>query len=278
MRFGLVLFLITGLCFEARAFDVPENCPEKPIEKEASVALARTWFGKGQESVLEKEYSKAMNAFLCSLTMVEHPSTIFNAGNAAFLAQRYDVANEMAQKILSRDDVDEKTREDAEKLLADSQNAMEESEASQEESVSASPFLTETEVDSKKNNNPSAENGMTQTEAPAVKIYSLQFWGWTSLGVSGALLIGGGITGSVALAKNVEAKDACQGGVCYEADYHLLDTRNNLATASTVLFLSAGAIAATSAVLLIVGAKKESKKPSVAWALGPNGVHVQGAF
>ena len=98
------------------------------------------------------------------------------------------------------------------------------------------------------------------------------------MGLGGALLVGGGITGGLALGKNGDVEKACEDGVCYEDDYGLLDSRDGLATASTVLIVSGGVLAATGIVLLIAGRGGEAQGGSVALLPGPGGLVFRGRF
>ena len=96
--------------------------------------------------------------------------------------------------------------------------------------------------------------------------------------------MGGGITGGLALGKNGDVEKACEDGVCYEDDYGLLDSRDGLATASTVLIVSGGVLAATGIVLLIAGRDKETEvgahhdAPVVSVLPGPGGLVFRGRF
>ncbi len=112
----------------------------------------------------------------------------------------------------------------------------------------------------------------------------LKTWGWVSVGIGGALLVGGGITGGLALAKNGDLENACEADGCYSSEYDSMDRRDGLATASTVLIISGGVFAATGIVLLIAGRDKETEvgahhdAPVVSLLPGPGGLVIQGRF
>ena len=112
---------------------------------------------------------------------------------------------------------------------------------------------------------------------------SLSTWGWTSAGVGGALLIGGGITGGMALSINGELESRCVDGVCIEpADQNENDKMQSLATATNVLIGVGVAAVATGVILLVVDGDEDEEEAPV--AVGPtvgrafSGVQISGRF
>lgn len=280
MKYAMLLLLVMGFCYEVVAFDAPLNCPAKPAKKNSARDLASTFFEKGQNHVRAKEYQEAVQAYLCSLKMVEHPSTLVNAGNAALLAGQYDLAIELGQSILANDKSDVRTQKDAKTLLAAAKKARDKSESKRDspETIGhSSKERTNGDGDTRAEHENTGGAGSDKA-TPGWKKTRMEIGGWTTLGVGVALLIGGGITGGLALSKNSEVEKACQNRVCYEDDYKLLNTRNNLATTSTVLLITGGVIAATGIVLLLAGKRTESKNTAVSWGFAPQGVIVRGAF
>ncbi|MBN2527627.1 MAG: hypothetical protein JXR76_14635 [Deltaproteobacteria bacterium] len=81
--------------------------------------------------------------------------------------------------------------------------------------------------------------------------------GWSLICVGAGALIGGGITGSVAISKHNDIKDQCKGGCPSE-----LDDKNNtvksLALAADVMAITGAIFAVTGALLVLVGKKKEA--------------------
>ena len=71
------------LATNAIAGDVPSECPAKPADEESATALASTWFKKAEKAYADKGYDEAVSNFRCSLRMVEHPATYYNAAQAA---------------------------------------------------------------------------------------------------------------------------------------------------------------------------------------------------
>jgi hypothetical protein len=74
--------------------------------------------------------------------------------------------------------------------------------------------------------------------------------GWIAIGVSGALLISGAITGGLALKWDKHLESECDGGVCTEPHHDALDRRDRLATSSTIL-IGTGAVAALTGILIL---------------------------
>jgi len=75
-------------------------CPERPVDEDDRKALAGVWFSKGDELAAEGRYDEAVTAFQCSIGMVEHPDTIYNAAQAARLAGQHEVALQLLQRWL----------------------------------------------------------------------------------------------------------------------------------------------------------------------------------
>ncbi|MCP4680367.1 MAG: tetratricopeptide repeat protein [Deltaproteobacteria bacterium] len=135
-----------------------------------------------------------------------------------------------------------------------------------------------TETESKN----SSDDTRDEPDQPATQTTSdnpvLKTVGWVSVGLGGALLIGGGVTGGLALKKNGELEDKCEPDVCYSDSYSLMEDRDGLATTSTILFVAGGVVAATGVVLLLVSHKKEGATLDVVMAPGPGSVMLTGRF
>ncbi len=108
--------------------------------------------------------------------------------------------------------------------------------------------------------------------------------GYTGVGLGGALLIAGGVTGIMALGKeksleeNCPDKDSCD--PAYQDD---LDSGETLATVSTVFTIAGAAIGVGGVVLILTDSspsaeKAASARPSLAAVVGPGTLAVRGAF
>ncbi len=91
----------------------------------------------------------------------------------------------------------------------------------------------------------------------------LRTWGWISTGVGAALVIGGVVTGSVALSRDSDLVEACGGNPCPEKKDEV-KTRDTLANTTTALLVLGGAVAVTGITLLVVDAVKNKKESHVA--------------
>jgi len=90
-----------ALSFQAVAGTDLSSCPEKPVDKESAVALAGIWFDRGIGLVDAGHDQEALGAFACSMRMVEHPDTVFNAAQAARLADKPELALRLFQRYVS---------------------------------------------------------------------------------------------------------------------------------------------------------------------------------
>jgi hypothetical protein len=93
-----IFSLTTG--FVAQAQEIPDPCPDKPVDEASARALAGTWFNKGVQLADDKKFGEAVEAFTCSIHMVEHPATLFNGAKAAREAGEFGVAVKMLQRII----------------------------------------------------------------------------------------------------------------------------------------------------------------------------------
>ncbi len=88
--------------------------------------------------------------------------------------------------------------------------------------------------------------------------------GWTLTGLGAAALIVGGVMGGLALSGESALADDCPEQVCTDADLQDdIDAVTLKANLSTALLIGGGALAATGAVLLIVGFKKRKSESAV---------------
>jgi len=88
--------------------------------------------------------------------------------------------------------------------------------------------------------------------------------GFVALGVGGAAIIGGVITGLMAKSAESSATGQCESKVCPTAAASDFDSASSLATVTNVLFIGGGVLAAAGVTLVIVGGKGggEPAKPA----------------
>jgi hypothetical protein len=116
----------------------------------------------------------------------------------------------------------------------------------------------------------------------------IKMMGWLTVGLSGALIVTGAVTGSVALKKDNELPGECTDGDptgCPANEYSdIVDKRDRLATTSTVMFAVGGAAAVAGVIMLVIGRnggeKNTANELSITPAAGSGfaGVAVNGKF
>ena len=100
----------------------------------------------------------------------------------------------------------------------------------------------------------------------------LKWIGWITTGVGVGTVVAAGVIGGLALKKNADLVEECDGYCPDRKD----DVNNNekMGNASTAMFISGGVVAATGIVLLILGTRKERQTSGVATvvpAITPDG-------
>jgi hypothetical protein len=90
---------------------------------------------------------------------------------------------------------------------------------------------------------------------------SLRVPAYAALGLAGAGVLVGAMTGGISLSMTGELKGICANNVCPENERGRLDTANALANASTALFVLGGVAAAAGVVLIVIDGGGGSPKP-----------------
>ncbi len=108
--------------------------------------------------------------------------------------------------------------------------------------------------------------------------------GWIGVGVGAAALIGGGVTGGMAIGAKGSLADLCPSNTCTtDAGIQKLNEANSLATVSTVLFGAGGALVVAGVVLILTGQSDAPVSAKVGSAtfeprIGLGDVGVSGTF
>ncbi len=81
--------------------------------------------------------------------------------------------------------------------------------------------------------------------------------GWTAVGVGGAGIVVGAVTGILVLSKksSIEKRDDCRGSVCLTTESGDANSYNSLRSVSTIAFVAGGVLAGTGVVLLLTAPK-----------------------
>jgi hypothetical protein len=125
---------------------------------------------------------------------------------------------------------------------------------------------------------PASAPGVEQaTQAPARS--TNKTLGIVALGVGGAGLAMGVVTGMLALGKHSDLNSACAGGTCDPSKQSDVDSYHTMGTLSTVGFIVGGVGAAAGAVLLLTAPKHSSASAAfVSPYIGPGSVGATGRF
>lgn len=102
--------------------------------------------------------------------------------------------------------------------------------------------------------------------------------GWVAVGLGGAGLILGAVTGGLALGKKADLDASCPQKICPPAAHADVDTFETLRLASTIGFIAGGVLAATGVALVITGAVATDDEPAASLRLAPTGLFLEGRF
>lgn len=107
--------------------------------------------------------------------------------------------------------------------------------------------------------------------------------GFAGIGVGGAALIMGAVTGGLALGKHGDLKEQCPNGTCPESAFGTLDSYHLMGTLSTVGFVVGGVFAATGVVLVATAPKAKTGAPAkqgvwISPVVSPSYLGVEGSF
>ena len=117
----------------------------------------------------------------------------------------------------------------------------------------------------------------TDTSDASAKKTRLFVGGLAVAGTGVALVVAGSVCGALVLKKENTLSSRCTGGVCSADEQRIIDSRDRLLTASTVLWVVGGTLAAAGGALILVSKlKKEKKTVSFYPTLG--GFAVEGRF
>lgn len=246
------------------------------MDDDSARALASTWFEKGAKLVDEEQYVEALGAFRCSLKMVEHPYTVFNAAQAARLSgnleealrlfTRYVVLSPSGKMSKRAKDIIRKIRKEME-----ARGELPEEDPDDVLALNAEEEETDTQAP---NEGQSTDLDASQVREKERDSRLLPNLGYASIGVGGVLAVGG------AVLQGLAAGAIADGGQTddYRGEWlELEDKRKGYQAAALVGFIAGGTLAALGAGLLIFDAKA---KNSGELALFPslNGLLFSGAF
>jgi hypothetical protein len=120
-----------------------------------------------------------------------------------------------------------------------------------------------------------------ETVSPAREASSARTWGWIAIGVGGAGLVEGIITGLLAVGKHSDLAKDCANGICPSTENSELSSYHTMGTLSTVGFIVGGVGLAGGTVLLLTAPKSRATLAtgfSVTPYLGLGGAGATGTF
>jgi hypothetical protein len=112
----------------------------------------------------------------------------------------------------------------------------------------------------------------------------LRVGGWVLVGIGGAMLVAGAVTGAMALRLDGDLYDDCPDGHCADDRQSDIDRLGALSAVTDVMLFAGGAVAVTGAVLLIADAVKNKESADGAVSVSPaigagfGGAFVEGRF
>ncbi|MCP4679507.1 MAG: tetratricopeptide repeat protein [Deltaproteobacteria bacterium] len=274
MKFVAIYGIAYLASFTAVAQELPTTCPEKPVDEDSARALAGTWFKKGAQLAEEESYEEALKAFNCSRKMVEHPDTVFNAAQAAYLSGKRETAVKMLRQYLEmapngrmtkeakdlRVKIEKEKQEEEKKQQAALKKRREEEERRQKEAAQAAAAAA-------KDEEPPAE---TDDE----KISRMELGGYIALGFGGASLVTGAVLQGLA-GKAVSDGEKTDD---YHGEWKDLKSKMKVYQTGALVGFIVGGVAAGVGITLVLVGKKKNSKVEVSVAPSFDGLSITGNF
>lgn len=274
--------------------DTGVGCPDVPSSEGARRKLAGEWFGRAQNAAEKGQYAIAVEAFECSLRMVEHPDTVFNAAKAARLAGDPERAVAYAKKYLILAPEGAVAAEAANMIEELGESVSEEAGSAESQGTTEPPTSKPpAETQEPRESDVAAEGGVsgpahedTTPPEPAVDETAPSGAEARSEGarsewfIAGTITLGAGATGLVvgAVMQGIASKAWADGKDTdsYEDFQKYQDKLSGFQTAA-LAGLIAGGIVAGAGVLILVLRERENRRtrPIV---LYPSGVGISGRF
>ena len=256
-----VLFLVSCFACQASADD-EIICPERPPDEDDQKALAGVWFKKGEKLVDEEKYDDAVEAFECSISMVEHPSTIYNAAQAARLGKQHQAALDLLQRWLKLSPYDDMT----DQVLA---QIAELEELLEKDGPEEPPPHEDPEPGT---GGEYVEDPDGRDDAPSDGS-ALAVAGWTVFGVGAAAAIAGGVFQGLAAKSEADAEST--GDL---DEFEDLQLKTDIFQKTAIAAFVVGGVALGAGVTMIVLGSGDDDGAEVAIVPAPGGLLLQGSF
>jgi tetratricopeptide (TPR) repeat protein len=266
----LLLCLFAVISQPALAQEVESDCPQRPENEETARKLAGSWFARGENLVDQQRDQEALAAFNCSLRMVEHPATLFNAGQAARLVGKHAEALRLLKRYLELAPHGQMS-DKAKNIISELEN-VQETENKQQELQTPPEAMRQQQ-------GATGEHDLRSLESAAAdKKKALLTAGYVSLGLGAAGVVTGTVlqilAGKTARADARETDD-------YDAYQDLENDRKSYQIGAVVCFAVGGAAIGAGLAMILVAKKGEKENGSganITLVPGPGSVSIVGRF
>ncbi len=269
-----VFAALTLACQAATAEQLPAECPKRPVDEDSARALAGTWFKKGAEAAEAGRYEEALQYFNCSLQMVEHPDTMFNAAQSARLAENRNEALRHARRYLVLDP-EGKMAAEAAALVQAIEDEIEEEHQEKERKLREEEqrkAALEEEERAKRLSEESTDEDTEPSDEPRTS--PLKTTGWIAVGVGGASLVAGGVLQGLA---GKAASDGEKDGISYDKRQDFENDMKSYQTGALVGFI-VGGVALGAGIVLLVLSDDEDTGAEISLAPSFRGFTLSGKF
>ncbi len=241
------------------------ECPRRPKKEARARKLAGRWFSKGEKFFADGQYDPALAAFRCSMQLVPHAVTSYNAAQAASHGRHRQEALDLGRQCLSLEPSPEIARQAQE--LVDRLEAELEAERQEQLAGQQAPPPNQLEL-----NTDQAIGRDSSTDGP----FDLRVTAYLSLTAGGVALVSGLVLQLATGALHSRSEETDQPLVYAE----LRDAGQNFQKGAIVSYVIAGVAASAGLTLLVLHRyrKKKSKKKGMALLLGPGAIGVGGRF
>ncbi len=264
---NLCILILTILAPRAgAAFEPDDACPERTDDKSNHTEIARQWFGEAAGYVEMGRFGEAVGAYACSYRFVEHPSTLYNMGQAALVSGNDELAYEVFAKYLEENPEGEFAGKCRLRLTAIENRRKR--QARESEVRTAEVPSAEAEVERR---TAAYAAALKQTEK---RRSTLRLLGIGSVAAGGACLAAG-IGFQVASIRRIRSAE--RNDIIWYSDRQIVQSRQ-FQVAATALFASAIITASFGASLWVL--HRKDTKPAVKLALlpAPGGLALTGRF
>jgi hypothetical protein len=258
---------------------MPDTCPDKPVDEASQKALARIWFDKGDKLAEEEKYVDSLGAYNCSLRMIEHPATKFNAAQAAHLAGQSALAIEILEDVLKKTN-DQQTAKEAVEFIQTINEERSDKVPEPAKPVETADSASEEPLEDQ----PELEPEPIHEIVPAPRLAPepgsktgpewLRTVGYVAVGASGAALV----TGSVLQILAGSAKKTTGDTVDYDEYEEAKSSLDRYQLGATVSFIAGGVILGAGVAMLWLDSDKGENSANVSVAPTPRGVLVRYGF